>query len=354
LDEIIVPPNRRAIDKDTVRVIADSIKRIGLQQPISVRPAGNKQYLLVTGAHRLEAVRSLGAHMILSSIIKLNEVDARLWEISENLHRADLSKLERSEQVAEWAALTETRLADVSAQVGPKRSVRGIEGEGRPESGIRAASRELGIKRQEVDRSIKIAAITPEAKEAARVAGIDDNQSALLRVAAVPADRQAEVVADIVAQKKLPRATSLVEHDRIMTAPDRKDAPVYKQVPGAIKKAFLARASEAVRLARYDDLESFYQDREMATAAGAAEQAWNDAHNSAMAWGLAGAGNQFHREIFTYLRDFEGRVKAAWADLDEYQKSIAREAFKTGATTLSKIVDELPLASDTKFILRAA
>ena len=31
---------------------------------------------------------------------------ARLWEISENLHRADLSALERAEQIAEWVALT--------------------------------------------------------------------------------------------------------------------------------------------------------------------------------------------------------------------------------------------------------
>jgi ParB family transcriptional regulator, chromosome partitioning protein len=195
LDEIIVPPNRRAIDKDTVRVIADSIKRIGLQQPISVRPAGNKQYLLVTGAHRLEAVRSLGSHMILSSIVKFNEIDARLWEISENLHRADLSKLERSEQIAEWATLTESK-ADVSRQVDAKPS-----GGGRPEGGVRAASRELGISEPEVRRSNKIASIAPEAKQASIDAGLDDNQSALLRVAAAPAEKQVEAVAKIVAAK---------------------------------------------------------------------------------------------------------------------------------------------------------
>ena len=34
------------------------------------------------------------------------ETDAKMWEIAENLHRADLTALERSEHVAEWAELS--------------------------------------------------------------------------------------------------------------------------------------------------------------------------------------------------------------------------------------------------------
>jgi hypothetical protein len=37
------------------------------------------------------------------------EIDARLWEIAENLHRADLTSLERSEHIAEWIKLTGER-----------------------------------------------------------------------------------------------------------------------------------------------------------------------------------------------------------------------------------------------------
>jgi ParB family chromosome partitioning protein len=32
--------------------------------------------------------------------------DARLWEIAENLHRAELTFAERAEHVAEWIAIT--------------------------------------------------------------------------------------------------------------------------------------------------------------------------------------------------------------------------------------------------------
>lgn len=42
----------------------------------------------------------------------------------------------------------------------------------------------MGITRQSAQRAVKIAGITGEAKDAARETGLDDNQSALLTVAA--------------------------------------------------------------------------------------------------------------------------------------------------------------------------
>ncbi|GAB4063951.1 hypothetical protein KHC28_14250 [Ancylobacter sonchi] len=89
-----------------------------------------------------------------------------------------LSKLERDEQVARWIELIE--LKRVSRQVDEKREV------GRPESGVSAASRELGISEPDARRAVNVAALSPEAKEAAREAGLDDNRSALLDAAAKP------------------------------------------------------------------------------------------------------------------------------------------------------------------------
>ena len=43
---------------------------------------------------------------------------------------------------------------------------------------IDAAGRELGIESTEAKRAVKIASISDEAKDAAREAGLDDNQSA--------------------------------------------------------------------------------------------------------------------------------------------------------------------------------
>lgn len=61
-----------------------------------------------------------------------------------------------------------------------------------------AASRELGITHRDARRSIQIAAITPEAREAAKEAGLDNNQTKLLQVAAAPSSEQVEAVRRII------------------------------------------------------------------------------------------------------------------------------------------------------------
>ncbi|MEJ0093339.1 MAG: hypothetical protein WDN46_07855 [Methylocella sp.] len=47
-----------------------------------------------------------------------------------------------------------------------------------PEGGISAAAREIDVERTEVRRAEKVASLSDDAKEAAREAGLDDNQSA--------------------------------------------------------------------------------------------------------------------------------------------------------------------------------
>jgi hypothetical protein len=101
-----------------------------------------------------------------------------MWEISENLHRAELSVTQRAQQIAEYAALAkEKRQAErVSAQVGQKAPHR-------PAGGDSLVARDLGITRQEVHRAQAIAALPEETKQAARDLGYEDNQSALLAAA---------------------------------------------------------------------------------------------------------------------------------------------------------------------------
>ena len=172
VDAINVLPGRRPINIGAVKALADSMKRIGLQSPISVRRLGHGSEL-VTGGHRLAAAKNLGWETIEAFCIDIDDVTARLLEIAENLHRAELTTLERDEQVAEWVRLTE----GVSAQVAAK-----PQG-GRPEGGVRAAARELGVDEDDARRAVKVDSLSPEAKQAARDAGLDGNRSALLAAA---------------------------------------------------------------------------------------------------------------------------------------------------------------------------
>ena len=190
LDSVEIEVRLRRADPDAVARLAASMAVMGLQTPITVRlvaipgEGGQNDYrtILVAGLHRIEAARMLGWSCIDAVVWKTGtERDARLWEIAENLHRADLSMQERMDQIAEWVRLTEEKSEIVSAQLEPKLSKRGRV-EGRPEAGVKAAARDLGIDRNEAQRAVKIAAIAPEAKAAAAEAGVK-TQSGLLEVA---------------------------------------------------------------------------------------------------------------------------------------------------------------------------
>jgi len=89
--------------------------------------------------------------------------------------------LERAEQIAEWVRLSDERLQ--LAQLEPIDSKR-EDGKGhRSKSGARAASRELGLDRNKVRRSVKIASLPEDAKRVAQELGLSDNQSALEKAA---------------------------------------------------------------------------------------------------------------------------------------------------------------------------
>ena len=189
IDGITIGQRVRPLNAEAVKEIAASIKRIGLRTPITVRitdPSDDiPDYRLVSGLHRLEAMRALGEDEIEAYVTTDTSEDAaRMWEIGENLHRAELTALERAEHISEWIKLCER----VSEQI-----VQKPQG-GRPESGISKASRELNIERMDASRSVKVASLSPEAKEAAREVGLDDNRTALLEAARLPAEQQAEAI----------------------------------------------------------------------------------------------------------------------------------------------------------------
>jgi hypothetical protein len=134
-----------------------------------------------------------------------DESDARMAEIKEILDTAGML-LDRCSLIAEWVHHAETKLP-VFGQV-----VRKPQG-GRPEGGVARAARELPVpgkspeaRRKFIERALKINTIWPEVKSAARKAGLDDNQSALIAIASKRSpDAQIKTAQEIAARKAMPR-----------------------------------------------------------------------------------------------------------------------------------------------------
>lgn len=203
LDGLVIHERYRRVDDEKVAVLAASMKAIGLQQPISVWAEPDENGLetvhLVAGLHRVRAAEKLGWEQIDAVLVDLNDIDRRRWEIAENLHRSELTALERDQHVAEWIKLTEESDRKVTQPV----SVSNKGGRGK-ESGVRKAAKELGVNREDARRAVKVASLTEEAKEVAREVGLDDNRSALLAAAAKPAEEQAPTLRAIAEKKHTP------------------------------------------------------------------------------------------------------------------------------------------------------
>lgn len=194
-------PRYRKLDQAKIDVLAQSMAAIGLQNPVTVwcerDEHGIADYHLIAGFHRFYAAKKLGWKSIDALVVDLSEIDRKRWEIAENLHRAELTALERDQHVAEWIKLT-----DQSAQVAPIESKR-KDGRGhRRQSGIRKAARELGVDRDDARRAVRVANLTPEAKQTAISLGLDDNRSALLLAAAAPPEEQQEVLREFAEEKE--------------------------------------------------------------------------------------------------------------------------------------------------------
>jgi ParB-like chromosome segregation protein Spo0J len=208
IDEIDHSHAIRPYNATVVAELAQSIRAIGLQTPLTC-VIRDGRHILVAGRNRLEALRLVGAEQAPVRIVDFDDVDAQLWRLSENLHRADLTKLQYDNQVVEYAELLKAKQAgETSAErqpglsrqpdeklsheenVGLSRQLAAklsheeyVASVGRPESGTRAAARALHIPERTVRRAYQTASLSPEAQEAAVEMGLDDNQSALLAAA---------------------------------------------------------------------------------------------------------------------------------------------------------------------------
>ena len=103
LDHIAIPLGRRAVDADAVTNLKKSIAALGLQHRVTVRKRDDA-YVLVAGAHRLEAFRQLGKERIPATVVDFDEFQAELFEIAENLVRDQLSPAQQAAAFARQKA----------------------------------------------------------------------------------------------------------------------------------------------------------------------------------------------------------------------------------------------------------
>jgi ParB family chromosome partitioning protein len=117
VDDIVLGNGGRKIDHRKVKQLERSIADQGLQCPIHIYKPNKShkgKFGLAAGQHRLLAVKNLGFQTVSAVIIKREQATA--WRASENLHRNNLSELDKSLAIVEYARERE-RLPNVKTEV---------------------------------------------------------------------------------------------------------------------------------------------------------------------------------------------------------------------------------------------
>lgn len=202
MSAIQVPARLRPIDQAWVATLAASLEDHGLEQPITVRPTVDLTgYILVAGAHRHAAAASLGWGDIACIVRELDDDEARIVEIDENLMRHELNALDRGFFLLERKAVYE-RVNPQTRHGGDRRSkvdqIKSPTWRLGSERFTAEVADKVGLSERTVQRAIDMASkLDREAVACLRGTSMANNQSALLKLSQEPPAKQRTLAAAI-------------------------------------------------------------------------------------------------------------------------------------------------------------
>lgn len=142
----------RPLDQEKIDSLAESMRVVGLLQPITVYTPDNANVELVAGAHRLEAAKRLGWEDIQAIFIAGDEIDRELAEISENLHRIDLTKEQRDQHIRRYAELLKLREEERKKAIPSQGDPVLKRGPGQPKGIATKVAEQTGLSKRTVNR----------------------------------------------------------------------------------------------------------------------------------------------------------------------------------------------------------
>jgi ParB family chromosome partitioning protein len=105
---------RTVFDEEAMNELVESIREVGMLQPIVVRPIGGAQFELVMGERRWRAAQQAGVDTIPAIVRETADHELLRDALLENLHRAQLNPLEEAaayQQMLEDFGCTQEELA---------------------------------------------------------------------------------------------------------------------------------------------------------------------------------------------------------------------------------------------------
>ena len=124
IDQIEANPNqpRREFDPESLQELANSIKQLGLVQPITLRQISENKFQIIAGERRWRASQLAGLKAIPAYIRTIKDENVMEMALVENIQREDLNAIEIAlayEHLLEKSGMTQERVA---VEVGKSRT----------------------------------------------------------------------------------------------------------------------------------------------------------------------------------------------------------------------------------------
>lgn len=124
ISQIIPNPTqpRKRFDDEALQELADSIRQLGVIQPVTLRKAEGDKYIIISGERRWRASQMVGLTSLPAYIRDADDENLHAMALVENIQRQDLNAIEIAlgmQRLIEECGLTQEAMAD---KVGKKRS----------------------------------------------------------------------------------------------------------------------------------------------------------------------------------------------------------------------------------------
>ena len=114
----LIDPNpnqpRREFDQEALQELANSIRELGIIQPITLRMVGNR-YQIIAGERRWRASQIAGLQKIPAYIVSVEDQGVMEMALVENIQREDLNAIEIAlayQHLAEATGMTQAKISD--------------------------------------------------------------------------------------------------------------------------------------------------------------------------------------------------------------------------------------------------
>jgi ParB family chromosome partitioning protein len=113
---------RREFDQEALQELANSIRELGIIQPITLRKVNGQKYQIIAGERRWRASQLAGLTKIPAYIVSVEDQNAMEMALVENIQREDLNAIEIAlayQHLADTSGMTQ---AKISERVGKSRA----------------------------------------------------------------------------------------------------------------------------------------------------------------------------------------------------------------------------------------